>query len=41
MVATAENFVGNFRTWCNIADYDLFTFGNHYSAQGARIMGST
>jgi hypothetical protein len=38
MMATAKNFIGNFRTCGHVTDYNLLTFNNHNAAHGSRIV---
>jgi hypothetical protein len=38
MVSPTENFIGNFRSGCNISNNYLFALSNHNSAKGASVM---
>jgi hypothetical protein len=40
-MTAAQNFVGDFGTWSNIANYDLFAFGNHDTTNCSCIMSGT
>jgi hypothetical protein len=41
VVSAAQNFVSNFGTWCNVTDYNLLTFDNHYTTYCSCVMGCT
>jgi hypothetical protein len=41
MVATTQNFVGDFGTWGDITDYDLLTFCHHDTSKSSCIMSGT